>query len=92
LKDLADVMDKSNEFGVIVFTFGSLVAMSTLPDDVLAVFKIVFSQLPQTVIWKYENDHMLEKPENVVLCKWLPQRAILRELNKYILSCSYSLC
>lgn len=77
-------MDNSNEFGVIVFTFGSLVAMNTLPDDVLDKFKIVFSQLPQTVIWKYENDNMPDKPENVVLCKWLPQRAILRKLNKYI--------
>lgn len=77
-------MDKSNEFGVIIFSFGSLVAMNTLPEDVLAAFKNVFSQLPQTVIWKYENDHMPDKPENVVLCKWLPQRAILRESNKYI--------
>jgi len=58
--------------------------MSTLPDGVLDAFKIVFSQLPLTVIWKYENDHMPNKPENVVLCKWLPQRAILRKLNKYI--------
>ncbi|XP_015378548.1 PREDICTED: UDP-glucuronosyltransferase 2B2-like, partial [Diuraphis noxia] len=79
--DLADVLDKSNEFGVIVFTFGSLISMNTLPEDVLDAFKIVFSQLPQTVIWKYENDYMPDKPENVVLCKWLPQRAILQHPN-----------
>lgn len=84
MEDLADVMDKSNKFGVIVFTFGSLVATNTLPANVLKAFKIVFSQLPQTIIWKYENDHMPDKPENVMLYKWLPQRAILRELNKYI--------
>jgi len=69
---------------VIVFSLGSLVAMNTLPDDLLGVFKTVFSRLPQTVIWKYESDDMTDKPENVVLCKWLPQRAILRKLNKYI--------
>lgn len=80
-RDLADVIDKSNEFGVIVFTFGSLISMNTLPNDVLDAFKIVFSQLPQTVIWKYENDHMPDKPENVMLCKWLPQRAILQHPN-----------
>lgn len=78
------MLDKSNEFGVIVFTFGSLVAMESLPENVLVSLKSVFSQLPQTVIWKYENDHMPDKPENVVLCKWLPQRAILRELNTVI--------
>ncbi|KAL5243465.1 hypothetical protein ACI65C_010875 [Semiaphis heraclei] len=81
LQDLTDVLDKSNKFGVIVFTFGSLISMNTLPDDVLDTFKIVFSQLPQTVIWKYENDYMPDKPENVVLCKWIPQRAILQHPN-----------
>ncbi|KAL5243466.1 hypothetical protein ACI65C_010876 [Semiaphis heraclei] len=80
-QDLADVLEKSNKFGVIVFTFGSLISMNTLPDDVLDTFKIVFSQLPQTVIWKYENDYMPDKPENVVLCKWIPQRAILQHPN-----------
>lgn len=74
-------MDASNEFGVIVFSFGSLVAIDTLPDDVLGAFKTVFNQLPQTVIWKYESDYMPDKPENVVLCKWLPQRAILHHPN-----------
>lgn len=72
-------MDKSNEFGVIVFTFGSLVAVNSLPENVLDALKIAFSQLPQTIIWKYENDHMPNKPKNAVLCKWLPQRAILRK-------------
>lgn len=73
------MLDDSGEFGVIVFSFGSLVALNTLPEDTLDVLKSVFSQLPQTVIWKYENDHMADKPDNVVLCKWLPQRAILRK-------------
>lgn len=73
-------MDKSNEFGVIVFTFGSLVAMNSLPENVLDALKEAFSQLSQTIIWKYENDFMPNKPKNVVLCKWLSQRDILRKL------------
>ncbi|XP_025195624.1 UDP-glucuronosyltransferase 1-5-like [Melanaphis sacchari] len=80
-KHLEDVMNNSNEFGVIVLTFGSLVAMDTLPDYVLKAFKTVLSKLPQTIIWKYEDDHMPDKPENVILCKWLPQRAILQHPN-----------
>lgn len=79
-KDLIEVLDKSNEFGVIVLSFGSVMAMESLPKNILNSLKFAFKQLPQTVIWKYENDHMPDKPENVVLCKWLPQRAILREL------------
>ncbi|VVC25655.1 UDP-glucuronosyl/UDP-glucosyltransferase [Cinara cedri] len=80
-QDIADVMDKSGESGVVVFSLGSLVAVDSLPDDVLAAFKFAFSRLSQTVIWKYENDHMPDKPKNVVLCKWLPQRAILKHPN-----------
>jgi glucuronosyltransferase len=81
LKDLAQVLDDSDEFGVIVFSFGSLVALNSLPEDILDKLKSVFRQLPQTIIWKYENDHMPDKPDNVVLYKWLPQRAILRKSN-----------
>lgn len=54
--------------------------MDSLPKNILDTLKLVFKQLPQTVIWKYEKDYMPDKPENVVLCKWLPQRAILSKL------------
>lgn len=79
--DLAAVLDKDNEFGVIVFTFGSLVAMNSLPENVLDALKFAFGRLPQTIIWKYENDYMPNKPQNVILCKWLPQRSILKHPN-----------
>lgn len=81
-------MNKSNEFGVIVFTLGSLVAMNSLPENVLDAFKLSFNQLSQTIIWKYENDYMNKKPKNVFLYKWIPQREILRKFhfnfNKYL--------
>lgn len=73
------MLDKSHEFGVIVFTFGSFVAMNTLPENVLDALKLAFSRLPQTIIWKYEDDRMTNKPPNVILRKWLPQRDILSE-------------
>lgn len=76
---MKDIIDKNNEYGVIVFTFGSLVAINSLPENVLDALKLAFSQLPQTILWKYENDHMPNKPKNVVLYKWLPQRDILRK-------------
>lgn len=72
-------MDKSYEFGVIVFTFGSFVSMNSLPENVLDALKSALGRLPQTIIWKYEDDHMPNKPKNVILRKWLPQRALLRK-------------
>lgn len=83
-------MNRSNEFGVIVFTIGSLVAMHSLPDSIIDTFKSVFSQLSQTIIWKYENDQMIDKSKNVILCKWLPQRDILREF-RYIIQEFFSI-
>lgn len=72
-------MNKSREFGVIVFTLGSLVSMDSLPENVLSAFKFVFSRLPQTILWKYENSYMVNKPKNAILLSWLPQRDILRK-------------
>lgn len=77
------MMDKHNEFGIIVFSFGSLVSMNSLPENILDALKLAFSQLPQTILWKYEKDHMPNKPKNVILCKWLLQRDILRKLHNY---------
>lgn len=34
-------------------------------------------RLKQTVIWKWELDFMPNKPSNVVITPWLPQRDIL---------------
>lgn len=72
-----------------MFSFGSLVAVNSLPKGTMDALKFVFSQLPQTVMWKYEDDHMADKPKNVVLCKWLPQRDVLREFNVEINKLKY---
>lgn len=62
--------------GVMFFTFGSLIRTSTLPNHVLQIFKEVFAKLPIRVLWKYELD-MPDKPDNVFVSNWMPQRDIL---------------
>ena len=37
----------------------------------------VFGQLEQRIIWKWESETMEDKPDNVMLSKWLPQPDIL---------------
>lgn len=74
-----DLMNESNQHGVIILTFGSLVAMNSLPEYVLHALIMSFNQLPQTIIWKYENDCMINKPKNVFIYKWIPQRELLRK-------------
>lgn len=62
--------------GVICFTLGSTLKMSTLPVHVKQAFIEALAQVPQRVLMKYEDD-IEEKPKNVMTLKWLPQRAIL---------------
>lgn len=37
--------------------------------------------MPYKVLWKFEDDQMEGKPENVKINKWLPQQDILRHQN-----------
>ncbi|VVC43589.1 UDP-glucuronosyl/UDP-glucosyltransferase [Cinara cedri] len=62
--------------GVIYFTFGSVILMSTLPDHIQNAFIEVLAQVPQRVLWKYEGE-MKNLPKNVMISKWFPQRDIL---------------
>lgn len=64
--------------GVIYFTFGSVVAMSTLPEHIQNTFKNVFRRIPQRVLWKFEGE-MKDKPDNVMTGNWFPQRDVLGE-------------
>ncbi|XP_022175455.1 UDP-glucuronosyltransferase 2B10-like [Myzus persicae] len=74
-KDILKFIEDSPN-GVMFFTFGSLIRISTLPPNVLQMFKEVFAKLPIRVLWKYEEE-MPDKPDNVYISKWMPQRDIL---------------
>jgi glucuronosyltransferase len=60
---------------------GSIVQAVDWPEEKREAFVRVFSKLKQKVIWKYENDTLPNKPENVMIRKWLPQRDILSHRN-----------
>ncbi|CAH1731236.1 unnamed protein product [Aphis gossypii] len=66
--------------GVILFTFGSTIAVNSLPRNIVTAFKEAIAQLPQRVLLKYEGE-MEDKPKNVMTKKWLPQRDILLHKN-----------
>ncbi|XP_054266838.1 UDP-glucosyltransferase 2-like [Macrosteles quadrilineatus] len=78
-QDLLDILDKSTS-GVVVVSFGSMVRMASLPDNLLKAFLASFAKIPQTVILKYEEE-LADVPKNVVVRKWLPQREITEHKN-----------
>jgi len=59
----------------------------------------VFSSLKQRVLFKWETEEMADKPDNVMLSKWLPQQDVLGHKNVKLFishggqsSCQESLC
>ena len=41
----------------------------------------MFSQLKEKVIWKFENETLVNMPDNVMVSSWIPQRDILAHPN-----------
>jgi len=78
-KDILKFIEDSPH-GVILLTFGTIMKLSSLPNETLKSIKGVLSNLPQRVLLKYEGE-MEDKPKNVFTSKWLPQRDILKHPN-----------
>lgn len=74
--DIKEFLDNAIE-GVIFISFGSMVRISTLPDDKRNSLVRALATLPQKVLWKWENDTLSDQPDNVHIRKWLQQREIL---------------
>ncbi|XP_050538816.1 UDP-glucosyltransferase 2-like isoform X2 [Daktulosphaira vitifoliae] len=77
--DILEFIENSPN-GVIFFTLGSIMSVSTLPDHILNTLKKAFSKFPQRILLKFEGE-MKEKPVNVMTKKWFPQRDILMHPN-----------
>lgn len=78
-KDILEFIEDSAH-GVIYFTFGSIVSMSSFPEHIQSAFREALSRVPQKVLWKYDGE-MKDKPKNVMTRKWFPQRDILLHPN-----------
>ncbi|XP_046972519.1 UDP-glycosyltransferase UGT5-like [Vanessa cardui] len=76
-QDLKSYLDSSKN-GVIYVSFGTNVKPSMFPRETLKIFTDVFSQLPNDVLWKWDNDELPGRPKNVKISKWLPQSDLLR--------------
>jgi glucuronosyltransferase len=71
----------SAEDGAILFSMGSIIQAMQWPEEKREAFIKAFGKLKQKVLWKYENDTLPNKPSNVMISKWIPQRDILAHPN-----------
>ncbi|XP_046993823.1 UDP-glucuronosyltransferase 2B31-like [Schistocerca americana] len=78
--DVQEWLDGATE-GAIYFSLGTNVLSSTMPPEKRRAFLDAFSQLPQSVLWKWEKDDATDLPPNVRMSKWLPQQSVLAHPN-----------
>ncbi|KAH8412371.1 hypothetical protein KR009_001525 [Drosophila setifemur] len=78
--DLQKLMDNAPK-GVILVSFGSQLKASSLPPAKRDALVRALGRLEQQVIWKWENETLVDKPPNLHIRKWLPQRDILSHPN-----------
>ncbi|XP_022209988.2 UDP-glucosyltransferase 2 [Drosophila obscura] len=78
--DIAAFVEQSPN-GVIYFSMGSNIKSADLPPTTRKVLLDTLASLPQRVLWKFEDDQLEDKPENVFIGKWFPQPDILAHPN-----------
>lgn len=78
--DIQDYMDSAKD-GVVYFSMGSVLKSTQWPEEKLQEIIKALGKLKQKVIWKYEDPLLPNKPANVLISPWLPQRDIFAHPN-----------
>lgn len=76
LQDLKEFMDNAKH-GVILFSMGSNLQSTDLDETTRSAILRAFAKLKQQVIWKWEDENLPGKPDNVKIMKWCPQNDIM---------------
>ncbi|KAK5640041.1 hypothetical protein RI129_010852 [Pyrocoelia pectoralis] len=79
-KDLKKILDNASQ-GFIYFSLGSNVKSNDLENHTRNVIMETFRDLPYTVVWKFEDTDLPNKPSNVHIQKWFPQQDVLKHPN-----------
>lgn len=79
-KDIQTFLDSASD-GVLLFSMGSVIQSKDWTTQQREILVKTFSKLNQKVLWKYENETLPGKPDNVMIGSWIPQRDILAHPN-----------
>ncbi|CRL08728.1 CLUMA_CG021239, isoform A [Clunio marinus] len=78
--ELKEYLDSSQN-GIIYMSLGSNVKSKDLTPETKTIFLNVFRKLSYDVLWKFEDDRLANKSDNVKISKWLPQTDLLAHPN-----------
>ncbi|XP_045454955.1 UDP-glycosyltransferase UGT5-like, partial [Melitaea cinxia] len=76
-KDLNTYLDSSTR-GVIYVSFGTNILARMFEPETVQIIVNVLSKLPYDVLWKWDQDELPGKSDNIKISKWLPQSDLLR--------------
>ncbi|XP_060527648.1 UDP-glycosyltransferase UGT5-like isoform X2 [Cylas formicarius] len=79
-EDLQHFLD-SSKHGVIYFSLGSNVIPSQMPDATRDAILKVLGSRKENILWKWDQDSVVNQPSNFKLSKWFPQQDILAHPN-----------
>lgn len=76
MQEIKDFLDSSHE-GVVFVSWGSMVKADTMTAKIREGMLRAFGTFKEKFLWKWENETLQNKPDNVHIQKWLQQREIL---------------
>ncbi|KAG6441099.1 UDP-glycosyltransferase [Manduca sexta] len=72
---------EESQHGVIYISFGSMLKAASLPADKLNAIIEAVAEIPQRVLWKWDQKTLPGNPKNIFISNWLPQNDILAHPN-----------
>ncbi|CAH1398448.1 unnamed protein product [Nezara viridula] len=79
-EEFKNIMDNAKE-GVVYLNFGSVLNSKQLPEGMLETVLAAMGELNHTVLMKWDQENVPNKPKNVLIRKWYPQPGILAHPN-----------
>lgn len=76
MQDIRAILDNATD-GAVYFSMGSNAKSKDFPKETREILLEAFKELPYTILWKYEDDELPGRPDNVKIAKWLPQQDVL---------------
>ncbi|XP_003415959.2 UDP-glucuronosyltransferase 2B17-like isoform X4 [Loxodonta africana] len=74
-KEMEEFVQSSGEYGVVVFTLGSIV--SNITEERAQTIASALAQIPQKVLWRFDGKKPDNLGPNTRLYKWIPQNDLL---------------
>lgn len=76
LQDIKTILDNAKD-GAIFFSIGSNLRSADLPIEKRDILLNTFKKLPQVILWKFEDENLPGKSDNIFIKNWFPQNDVL---------------